>query len=347
MMSVEDMKSQTEFLTLTAIEQAPSVTTSDNTGRFGLKTAVVVCTHNRPAVLERCLQRLCQINDPSFSIVVVDSAPKSYEAKSVTSRYGAQYKISAVKGLSRARNVGTEGIDADIIAYLDDDMVPHDRWLESLTAEFADQNVIVATGPVLGLGLKNGSDVDLQLAVGLAPLGPHRFQVDQSSRQWFERANFGGVGDGNFAIRRAAFDKIRGFDERLGRGASIDSSEEHYAFFRLVEAGFKVAYAPGAIVFHPNVPPRPDVVRKRIADAVAFAAFLAWNHPAKSLRIAKFFIGGAFNSRRWWGLSSNNEMISISARERFVSGLNGLYIFLRSIRESTKVLHCDKPNTRQ
>src|SRR5205085_5909260 len=113
----------------------------------------------------------------------------------------------------------------------DDDMVPHGRWLTLLVAEFSDTAVMVATGPILPLELADGSDVDLQLAVELAPWGPHRFQIDQSSHQWFERANFGGVGDGNFALRRSAVDRTRGFDERLGRNATIDISEEHYAFF--------------------------------------------------------------------------------------------------------------------
>ena len=97
--------------------------------------AVVICTHNRPGALERCLERLRQIDDPDFSVVVVDSAPNSAEAKSVAARYGAQYEVSPLKGSSRARNIGTRANHADIIAYLDDDMVPHTRWLACLTVD--------------------------------------------------------------------------------------------------------------------------------------------------------------------------------------------------------------------
>src|SRR5437588_394128 len=193
--------------------------TDDSTDEVAPTITVVVCTCNRPAALDRCLRQLRQLNYPDFSIVVVDSAPTSPEAKLVVSRYDAQYILSPLKGLSRARNIGTRASRGDIIVYLDDDMVPHARWLEAIIGEFADKNVMAVTGPVLALEFANGSDIDLLLAVEIGSLGQHAFQVDKSSRQWFERTNFGGIGDGNFALRRAAFDKIRGFDERLGRGA--------------------------------------------------------------------------------------------------------------------------------
>jgi O-antigen biosynthesis protein len=313
-----------------------AVSGSNNTNSLALNVAVIICTHNRPTALERCLERLLEGGKSSFSIFVVDSAPNSSEAKSVVASYGVGYVASPSKGLSRARNIGTRATHADIIAYLDDDMVPHTRWLTSLVAEFADKDVMVATGPVLPLEFTDGSDVDLQLAVELAPWGMRRFQIGRSEHQWFERTNFGGIGDGNFALRRSVFDKIGGFDERLGRGAMIDISEEHYAFFKIVECGFKVAYTPQAIVFHPSSPITRAVLRKRIGDAVAFAAFLVWNRPLQSWRVAKYLVEGIFRIRRWWHPSSKSEVILLSAREKCKSGMLGLSIFLRSVRQTPK-----------
>jgi glycosyltransferase involved in cell wall biosynthesis len=102
-------------------------------------------------MLERCLQRVTQIDDPPFSLIVVDSAPSSFETKVIAARYGAQYNISPIKGLSLARNIGIRATDADVIAFIDDDMVPHARWLDRLIAEFADKDVIATTGPLLSL----------------------------------------------------------------------------------------------------------------------------------------------------------------------------------------------------
>lgn len=285
-------------------------------------------------MLERCLQRLRQIDQLEFSVIVVDSAPNSVEAKSVADRYGIQYNVSPLKGLSRARNIGTRATSADIVAYLDDDMVPHAHWLDSLVAAFADSDVMAVTGPVLTLELAEATEVNLRLAVVMGSWGPHPFQIDRCSRHWFERTNFGGIGDGNFALRRSAFEEIRGFDEGLGRGARIDTSEEHYAFFRLVECGFKIAYAPQAIVFHPSAPMSRDCLKKRIADEVAFAAFLAWSHPARSWRVIKFLLGGLFHVRRWWRAPSRYEVIAISARDKLGGAMNGLSIFFRSVRRT-------------
>jgi hypothetical protein len=51
------------------------------------------------------------------------------------------------------------------------------------------------------------------------PLGCVISKIDKSSSQWFERTKFGRIDDGNFSLRRSAFDQTRDFDERLSRGA--------------------------------------------------------------------------------------------------------------------------------
>src|SRR6266568_3880429 len=112
---------------------------------------VVICTHNRPLLFERCLKTLRQVDYPNFSVVVVDSAPESSETKSVAARYGAEYVLSPLKGLSRARNIGARVTTTGIIAYLDDDMIPHSGWLRSLVEGFSDKHVAAVTGPMLEL----------------------------------------------------------------------------------------------------------------------------------------------------------------------------------------------------
>src|SRR5438552_3306095 len=208
--------------------------------------SIVVCTHNRPWMLENCLRALERIDDVEFTTVVVDSAPATSEAKSLSAHFGAHYEASLVKGVSHARNIGIRETREDVIVYLDDDMVPHSCWLRSLLAPLANPDVSAVTGPMIPMELRGSSGSDLRLALELAPRGPHQFEIDRSCRHWFERTNFGGVGDGNYAIRRSALLKIQGFDERLGRGSIIDGGEEHYVFFKLIDFGFKIAYSPEA-----------------------------------------------------------------------------------------------------
>jgi hypothetical protein len=200
-------------------------------------------------------------------------------------------------------------------------------------SEFADEQLALVTGPVLSIEFVNGSDIDLLLALKLSSVGSHRFQIDRFSRHWVERTNFGGVGDGNFALRRSAFDKMGGFEERLGRGAMIDSGEEHYAFFRLVESGLKILHTPSAVVFHPDSASSKVVMEKNVSDTVAYTAFVLWNHPSQGWRIAKFLLEGSVGVQRWWHPTFEHPAASLSMIEKIRSGLNGVAIFAKCFRK--------------
>src|ERR1700730_4579811 len=89
---------------------------------------VVVCTCKRPLALARCLAAVVRLAYPPFSIVVVDNAPGDETVRSIALRHGAEYHAAPVRGVSRARNVGARASGGEIVAYLDDDMVPHRDW---------------------------------------------------------------------------------------------------------------------------------------------------------------------------------------------------------------------------
>jgi glycosyltransferase involved in cell wall biosynthesis len=301
---------------------------SNKTDPATLSVTIVICNHNRPLLLKRCLQAVQQIDYPDFSVVVVDSAPISSEAKILAAHHNVRYEISQVKGLSRARNVGTHAASSAIVAYLDEDMVPHAGWLRSLVKEFTDENVMVVTGPVLPLELSSSSEAELRRALETSPWGPQPFRIDRFCPHWFERANFGGIGDGNFALRRNVVGLLPGFDERLGRGETIGSSEEHYAFFILLKKGFWIAYAPEAMVFHPNPTITSEYRRKLVAEAITYGAFLALRHPSYSWRIGKYFVEGLFRRRRSWRGWSRQRAVSPFLYETASGILRGLLDFL-------------------
>lgn len=306
-----------------------------------LSVTVVICTHNRPVLLERSLQALRRLDYPVFDLCVVDNAPNSDDAKILAARYGAEYSLVRMKGLSRARNAGARSARGDIIAYFDDDMLPHTDWLASLVAEFADEEVAAATGPMLPLTMADASRAELNVALQTLSWGPSRFHVDRRSSGWFERSNFGYLGDGNMAFRRSVFQQFRGFDERLGRGVTITGGEDHYAYFALIEMGYRIAYTPQAIVFHGVAPATREHNRHVISEATAYAAFLVWRHPRYSLRVVKFFIEGFLRKKHSWRAPPRPQQepraTSLSLPEVAEAFIEGVRTCWRGLRPSNNV----------
>lgn len=295
-------------------------------------TTVVICTCKRPLLLARCLASVVRLAYPSFSIVVVDNAPGDESVRSIALRHGAQYHAAPVRGVSRARNVGARACGSDIVAYLDDDMVPHRDWLARIAAEFAgDASVVAVAGPVLPMECGALDDAALAAEVRERPWGGLRFQVDRASREWFERANFGGIGDANMALRRAVFADWPGFEESIGRGMPVSGGEEHYAFFTLIERGHRVAYAPAAMVFHPDKAVTRELKLHSITAASAYAAFVAVRHPRHVGRIAKFFVEAALGRKRRWRAGGRGTMLAGIPRLRAcAAALAGLHLYWRA-----------------
>src|SRR5258708_350731 len=293
---------------------------------------VVVCTCKRPLALARCLSAVIRLAYPSFSSVGADDAAGDETGRSIALRHGAAYHPAPVRGVSRARNVGARACATEIVAYLDDDMVPHRDWLARIAVEFAaDAGVIAVAGPVLPMECDALDEAALAAEVRERPWGGLRFQVDRASPEWFERANFGGIGDGNMALRRTAFASWPGFEESIGRGMPVNGGEEHYAFFSLIERGHRVAYTPGAMVFHPEKALTREVKLHSLTAASAYAAFVAVRHPRHIGRIAKFFVEAALGRKRRWRAGGRGTVLAgIPRRRACAAALAGLPLYWRS-----------------
>ena len=299
---------------------------------FTASVAVVVCTCERPALLERCLGAVRAQRHPGFEVIVVDNAPGSDCARIAAARHGADYVAEPIRGVSRVRNAGARHCGADIVAYLDDDMVAHPDWLSALVAEFADPRVVAVSGPVLPMEWVASDATRLSDEVGRRPWGPRPFHLNRGCAQWFERANFGGVGDGNMAFRRRAFDGWGGFELRIGRGAQINGGEEHYAFFELIERGGTIAYTPAALVFHADKEPTVSLSLHNIGESAAYATFLALHHPRYALRVLRFYVEGLAGTRRAWRSGASRPVLeNVSRSSALAAFLRGSWTCVRSL----------------
>lgn len=302
--------------------------------RPGKAFSVVICTRGREEALERCLAGLSRQTYPGFDILVVDSAPRDDAALSVARRWGAAYAMESQPGVSRARNLGVRASAGEIIALLDDDAVPDPDWLRYLAAEFEDPQVAAVAGRIKELRMPGEAPNAVGEVYSLDCLGDRKRPVDQANPQWFEITNFGGVGQGsNMAFRRSAL-PASGFDHRLGRGARIGGGEENYAFFRLVQLGYRVVYTPQALVYHPY-PPNTRALRqhhlRHLAASTGYLTFLFFEEPMHRGRLVRFVLEALLGvPRTWRGAMPPGSARLVSRPRSLASLLAGPALYLRT-----------------
>lgn len=267
----------------------------------------------------------------SFEIVVVDNSPGDARTRDIAENRNVRYVIEPRRGLSYARNRGVRESTGDIVAFIDDDAVPHVGWLIALTTEFDDPSVAAVCGRVTPL---DGAGKWPFTVVGMRD-GSTRRIIDLSHPDWFELANFGGIGIGtNMALRRQVFGAWPGFDPRLGRGAAIEGGEESYAFFSLIDRGYRIVYTPSAIVRH-RVPSSWTELRaahlRSLATTSAYVVFLLVVQPRYRGRIIRYAIGGIGSVPRLWRDEDVRSVGAIVPRWRAAfAWLLGPWILLRS-----------------
>ena len=284
------------------------------------QATVVVPTSGRPGFIEPCLAALRAQTVPA-EVVVVDSGGPRDAVKRAAHAAGARYVCEPVAGANRARNAGARAASGAVVAFVDDDAEAEPEWLAAHLAALEDGSLAATTGRVVPTGPGAGED-----------LGTEPQRVDAGTPDWFERANFGGLGLGpNMVLRRSLFTSGWRFNESIGPGTLFDG-DEHYAFFDLIRGGHAIAYVPGAVVAH-RAPTGEQLVRYRrrmLRGGVAYAAMLLVEEPGFRRRTLRYLLSGARGARRDW--RPGGPAVSASARERLDALVHGPLLYLRSRR---------------
>ena len=236
------------------LARAKAATALEGSGRpaDGRRTSVVICTRDRAEDLARCLASLPQQSRAPDQVVVVDNASRDGgRTREVARAAGVDYVREDRPGLDIARNRGVAAAIGDIVAFTDDDVRLHPRWLERIVAAFDDDRIMAVTGLVLPAELETAAQRHFErywgFGRGYRPIdfGPDFFRADRTRGcpAWE-------IGAGaNMAFRREIFDRAGLFDERLDVGAAGCSGDSEY-WHRVLTHGGVCRYEPAAVAFH-------------------------------------------------------------------------------------------------
>jgi glycosyltransferase involved in cell wall biosynthesis len=214
---------------------------------------VIICTRNRPEDLHRCLLSLQDLRCQPEEIIVVDNAPSDNRTEQVVRMFNrVRYCREPRPGLDVARNTGIRAARSPIIAYTDDDVAVHPLWVYQVWQTFANEpNVAAMTGLVIASELMT----EAQLIFETHWSFNRGYVAKQYDAEYFQQTLASGppvweIGAGaNMAFRRALFDEIGYFDERLDVGAAGCSGDSEL-WYRTLSHGHVIQYNPKAVVFH-------------------------------------------------------------------------------------------------
>jgi len=190
------------------------------------------------------LDALLEGEDLHTEIIVVDQSRDKAVEDALLGRNRENIRVRYIRqarlGLSASRNEAVARTHQSVIAFTDDDCVPHRLWLSSLSQLLARPDAPAAvTGSVYPLGEERPGTFVVSSRTGSVAL-----DFRGKSIPWM-------VGTGaNFAAQREWLLRVGGFDERLGTGSPGLAGEDAELLYRLLVAGATIKYWPEAIIYH-------------------------------------------------------------------------------------------------
>lgn len=169
------------------------------------------------------------------TVLLVDQSlvPLEIEAGNQT---GARVQIeyTDVRGLSRARNIGLDHIQADIIAFPDDDSYYADSTIDDVVRNFEADSALDV------LVIRQVDPTNLS-----SPFGQKRESFPVTEKELAYVGNSICI----FVRKNERTQSVR-FDDQLGAGRYYGSHEERDYLAQIIENGAKVLYDGSIVVYH-------------------------------------------------------------------------------------------------
>jgi GT2 family glycosyltransferase len=215
------------------------------------EVSVIIPVYESQQTLSASLTAFEAQDYPNYEIIVVDSSPSDLCNAIIQSQFpSVRYERSQERLLPHAaRNLGVEKSSSEMLVFTDPDVYPDPGWLSALVAADSGSGDVVV-GSVSCYG-----DRWIDLGVHLSkfdswlPGGAHR---------WIDIAP-----TVNMLCHRRTFEEIGGFPAEHMIGDTVFS-------WRLVEAGYRILFAPEAELPHHHLSDLNALMKERIARGEEF-----------------------------------------------------------------------------
>ena len=239
--------------------------------------SILIPTHNRSAVLLRTLESLRAMDlPPQFTdrleVVIVANACTDQTVADVarvsqTMPFPVRCVEEPAVGANPARNRAIAEARGEIFAFLDDDVWVEKAWLTGLLEVFDSQpaDLIAGTVNLWWEVVRRPEWMDTR--------SEHLLSCVNYGHDIIELFKPGQAVGANMAFRRRVVDKVGGFTIGLDRIGDVPLSGGDTDFLaRALDAGFRMFYAPRAVVKHWVAPRRISI---EYLSAVAYGNGLA------------------------------------------------------------------------
>jgi O-antigen biosynthesis protein len=212
-----------------------------------------------------------------MEVLVVDNAPSDDATERLVHAEfpHVRYVREMRRGLDNARNRAIAEARGSIVAYIDDDAVADERWVQATVAAFDTPDVMCVTGIVVPAHLDTPGQ-ELFERFGYSK-GFYRLAFSLAVPPpvpGFPYKGYLGTGC-NSAFRRAVFEHIGPFDPGLDMGTPVPGGGDHDMFARVIRAGYTLVYDPGPVVFHEHLANIETIIDRLGEYQESFMAFMA------------------------------------------------------------------------
>ncbi len=203
-----------------------------------MKFSLIVATLNRKDELEKLFLSLCRQTFRSFEVIIVDQ--NSDLIDDIVAVYEKHLDIVHIKiferGLSKARNIGLQYANGEILGFPDDDCEYSDELLMDIHKKFVTHNHEIVSCRIVNK-LTNAN-------IGIS-WPDHVLSISRDNL-------FKTCMSASFFIKNKNNSKII-FDEEFGIGSVYGSAEESDYILRALLSGYRGVYYPDTKIFHPEM----------------------------------------------------------------------------------------------